>query len=41
MDIIKKIEQEQLKPEVGEFHVGDNGVPTQFGDVVLLPVTDL
>jgi large subunit ribosomal protein L19 len=23
MDIIKKIEQEQLKPEVAEFHVGD------------------
>jgi large subunit ribosomal protein L19 len=23
MDIIKKIEQEQLKPEVEEFHVGD------------------
>ena len=23
MDIIKKIEQEQLKPDVAEFHVGD------------------
>jgi len=23
MDIIKKIEQEQMKPEVDEFHVGD------------------
>ena len=23
MDIIKKIEQEQMKPEIAEFHVGD------------------